>query len=294
MKKLLIILSFLFLNVCYAKNNFIMYVPHSGGIADFAARALANIEGNTIVINYPATIGSRAVPLAYERKQLLFAGSSYMVLNDILYPDYNHFDIKNNFESVVLGKVPNVVVIHSSIPAKNIAEFVSYASTAKDLRYGITTAATNVSVIEFMKLTGIKARDIPYKSGDQLSVGLLSNEINFRVGGLTSVIGLLENNKIRAIGITTEKRHKDYPSIPTVREQTGQNLIALLYYGINFPKGMKSSDIKHWKKLIGTLNTNQKYIEETNKIGASIDIIQDSKYNEWYIQQRKMYVDFTK
>lgn len=292
MKKLLLLLL-LFTNTAFA-NKFIMYVPHSGGIADFAARVLANTEGNTLVINYPATVGSRAVPSAFERKQILFAGSSYMVLNDILYPEYIHFNIKDSFESIVLGKVPNVVVIHSSIPAKNIAEFVSYALTAKDLRYGITTAASNVSALEFMKLTGIKARGIPYKSGEQLSVGVFSNEIQFRVGNLTSVIGLLENNKIRAIGITTEKRYKDYPEIPTIREQTGQNLTALLYYGINFPKGMKSNDVKYWKKLINTLNTNQKYIEETKKIGAAVDIIQGTKYDEWYKQQRKLYVDFTK
>ena len=102
MKKLLLLLL-LFTNTAFA-NKFIMYVPHSGGVADFAARVLANTEGNTLVINYPATIGSRAVPLAYERKQILFAGSSYMVLNDILYPDYKHFDIKNNFELV--SKLP--------------------------------------------------------------------------------------------------------------------------------------------------------------------------------------------
>jgi len=282
------------LNIVQAADRHILYVPHSGGIADLAARVLAKVEGNTVVINYPATIGSRAVPLSFERKQPLFAGSSYMVLNDILYPDYDHFDIENNFESIILGSVPNVVTVHPSVPARNISEFTAWSKTTTDLKYGITTTATKVSAIEFLKLTGIGARDIPYKAGEQLLAGLLGNEIQLRVGSLTTVIGSIQAQRLKAIAITTQKRHPDFPDIPTVLEQTGTNLTAVLYYGINFPRGMPDSEIRYWKKIIDGLDKNSRYIQEISKLGADIHIIQGKKYHEWRRQQRKIHVEFSK
>ena len=284
--KIILILVF-YMNTALASDRHLMYVPHSGGIADFAARVLANVEGNTVVVNYPAIIGSRAVPLAYEKKQLLFSGSSYLVINQIVYPDYKHFDIASNFDTVILGKLPNVVSLNSSIDVKTISEFKRYKFN--DLRYGITTAASHVSALEFLNLTGISARSVPYKSGDQLNMGLLSNEIQLKVGNLSSMIGLMGTNKIRVIGITTEKRHKDYPDIPTIREQTGNNLISVLYYGVSFPHGMNPSSKKYWQKLIMNIHKNEKYIQETEKLGAQFELIADKNYKKWYKDQIELY-----
>ena len=120
-------------------------------------------------------------------------------------------------------------------------------------------------------------------------MGLLSNEIQLKVGNLSSMIGLMGTNKIRVIGITTEKRHKDYPDIPTIREQTGNNLISVLYYGVSFPHGMNPSSKKYWQKLIMNIHKNEKYIQETEKLGAQFELIADKNYKKWYKDQIELY-----
>ncbi|MGE4243087.1 Bug family tripartite tricarboxylate transporter substrate binding protein [Ramlibacter sp.] len=115
-------------------------------------------------------------------------------------------------------KMPNVLVIHPSVPAYTVSEFVAYArANPNKLNYGGPIGSSlHLSGLWFNQLTRTRATHIPYPGSAQAGAALLSGEIQFMFDNLASYVQHVRSGKIRALGVSTAERSALLPDVVTV------------------------------------------------------------------------------
>jgi tripartite-type tricarboxylate transporter receptor subunit TctC len=131
-------------------------------------------------------------------------------------------------------------VVHPSVPAKNLKEFVAIAK-ARESKMTLANAGVGTSnhlVGELIQLTvGTKLASIPYKGSGPALIDLLGGQVDAHVDQLTSSMGYIRGGRIRAIGVTTAKRSQQLPDVPTLAEQGLKGFDATTITGLLAPAG---------------------------------------------------------
>jgi tripartite-type tricarboxylate transporter receptor subunit TctC len=140
---------------------------------------------------------------------------------------------------VQIADVPNVLVVNPSVPAKTMEEFIAYAK-ANDgkLNYGSTGVGTSSHLSSFMlaKRAGFNATHVPYKGADALK-DLLAGRIQFMFATIPSVMPQIQAGKLRSLAVSSLKRSRSMPDVPTVIEMGMPNFEAGSWFGFFAPKG---------------------------------------------------------
>ncbi|MGH8666256.1 MAG: Bug family tripartite tricarboxylate transporter substrate binding protein, partial [Burkholderiales bacterium] len=136
------------------------------------------------------------------------------------------------------GAVPNILVVHSSVPARTLAEFVHHAKqNPGKMRYGSPGIGfTPHLTMEFFKsMAGIDLQHIPYKSGAQAITELLGGQIHAQFNNLPSQLPNLKSGKIRGLAVTSAQRSASLPDVPTVNESGYPGFEVTVWYGLCAP-----------------------------------------------------------
>src|SRR5687768_8350410 len=132
------------------------------------------------------------------------------------------FDPVNDLTGVAMvGVGPLLVVVHPSVPVKNIKELIALAkSRAGQVNYGSagTGSVIHFAAEVFAANTGIDIVHVPYKSGAPAVAGVVAGEVPMVFMSLPSVWTQVKANRLRAIAVTTAKRSSFVPDLPTVAE----------------------------------------------------------------------------
>jgi tripartite-type tricarboxylate transporter receptor subunit TctC len=150
---------------------------------------------------------------------------------------------------VQIADVPNVLVVHTSVPAKSFDEFVAYAkANPGKLNYASTGVGTSahLSGFIFSKRAGLDATHVPYKGADALR-DLLAGRVQFMFATIPSVMAHINAGTLRAIAVTSVKRSRSLPDVPTVAERGFPGFEAGSWFGYFGPKGTPP-------EVIATLN----------------------------------------
>jgi tripartite-type tricarboxylate transporter receptor subunit TctC len=153
---------------------------------------------------------------------------------------------------VQIADGPNVLVVHPSVTAQNLDEFVALAkSNPGKLNYGSTGIGTSSHLSSFMlsKRAGFEATHIPYKGADALK-DLLAGRIQFMFATVPSVLPHLNAGKLRPIAISSLKRSRAIPDVPTVAEKGFPNFEAGSWFGLFAPKGTPEAVITTINKAV--------------------------------------------
>jgi tripartite-type tricarboxylate transporter receptor subunit TctC len=152
---------------------------------------------------------------------LLFASAAVLYFNKALYPKLS-YDIDKDL--VMLSRVsrtPNMLVVPVGAPWKSIQELVQAAKTKPgEIRFGSGGSGSSMHVIAevFAQKANVKFEHIPYKSSTQMVQELLAGQIDFTFQNIAVVMPFVKAGKLRALGVTSEKRFFLDPAIPTVKE----------------------------------------------------------------------------
>jgi tripartite-type tricarboxylate transporter receptor subunit TctC len=136
--------------------------------------------------------------------------------------------------------VPGCLVVHPSLPAKNVKEYIAHlkANPGK-LNYGAPapSSANNLEMVMFLNATGTRAEQIAYKGGaGPAMIGLLGNEVQAMFVTFSSAVNFAKQGRVRMLGVISPERNPALPEIPTMREQ-GLNMVVGSWQGLFVPKG---------------------------------------------------------
>jgi tripartite-type tricarboxylate transporter receptor subunit TctC len=149
------------------------------------------------------------------------------------------FDTLRDFTRISLyGAVPNVLVVHPSVPARSVAEFVAYAK-ANPGRLKYASSGVGLSphlTMEFLKTTaGIDLIHIPYKSGAQGNNEVLAGQVQTQFANLPSHLPNIKAGRIRALAVTTAHRNAQLPEVPSFVESGYPGFEVTVWYGLCGP-----------------------------------------------------------
>jgi len=222
------------------------YTP--GGTADMLARAvgqkLTETWGQQVIVenrpgagtNIGAEVAAKAPPDGYT----LFMPTVANAINPTLYPKLN-FDLMRDFVHIInFAKVPGIVVVHPSVPAKNVKDLIAIAKANPDkLRHGSTGIGSphHLAGEIFKSMTGVKMVHVPYRGASPAFVDIIAGHIEVYFGAMVSTLPHAKSGKVRALGVTTLKRVAAVPEIPTIDEQGLKGFETGSWFGMSVPTG---------------------------------------------------------
>jgi tripartite-type tricarboxylate transporter receptor subunit TctC len=224
-----------------------------GGALDILARLigqwLGDHMGETFVIenrpgggtNIGVDVVAHAVPDGYT---LLLVPQS-VTTNATLYPHLNFNFIRDIVPIAMISRLPLVMEINPSIPAKTVAEFVAYVKAHPgkiSMASGGSGSASHVGGEFFKMQTGIDMVHVPYRGGAPALVDLIGGQVQVMFSPLPESIAAIKAGRVRALAVTTAERSQTVPDLPTVAE-TVPGFEASTWQGIGAPKGTPAAII---------------------------------------------------
>mgnify|MGYP000866744194 CR=1 FL=1 len=151
------------------------------------------------------------------------------------------YDHQRDFAPITLiGTTPNVLVVHPSMPARTLQEFVAYARAHPGkLSYGTSAAGTSQHLaMEYFKLTAkINVVHVPYKGAAQALSDVIGGQIPVSAQSAPAVLPAIQGNRVRALAVTSIKRIVQLPTVPTMHETALPNFEVNSWYGLCAPTG---------------------------------------------------------
>ncbi|WP_092140064.1 tripartite tricarboxylate transporter substrate binding protein [Cupriavidus sp. YR651] len=220
----------------------------AGGTTDMLARSVSQhlaqrFKQSFVVDNRPGAGGNIGTEFVVRSPAdgytLLVDSVGPISINQTLYKRLNYDPLTDLMPVVQIADVPNVLVVHPSLPVKSFEEFVAYAkANPGKLNYSSTGVGTSSHLSGFMltERIGTQATHIPYKGADALN-DLLSGRIQFMFATIPSVISHIQSGKLRALAVSSARRSRSLPDLPTVAEKGFPGFEAGSWFGIFAPKG---------------------------------------------------------
>jgi len=149
-------------------------------------------------------------------------------------------------------RVPNVMIVHPSVPAKTVAEFIAYAkANPGKINWATSGNGTSVHLSGelFQAMTGTKLTHVPYRGSAPALVDMISGTVHVMFDNMPSCLPHVKAGKLRALGVTTAKRSETLPDVPTVAE-TVPGYEASAFFGMGAPKGTPPDIIEKLNKEI--------------------------------------------
>ena len=136
-----------------------------------------------------------------------------------------------------LLRVPNVMTINPDVPAKTVAEFITYVK-ANPSKVNLASSGNGTSVHLsgelFMTMTGAKMTHVPYRGSALALIDLLGGQVQVIFDNMPSVLPHIKGGKLRALAVTTEKRSDQLPDVPTL-DETVKGYEASAWFGMGAP-----------------------------------------------------------
>ena len=234
----------------YPNRPIVMIVPQAaGGTNDIVGRLVSQklgevLGGSVVVENRPGAggnIGTQAVARgAKDGYALLMTISSSQAINPALYKNPG-FDPVKDFRPVsLIGAVPNVLLVHPSFPAKNVAELLALAK-AKPGHYQYASAGNgtlNHLLGEMLNnMAGVSLQHVPYKGVAPAINDVLGGQLPMLFASLPSSLAHIKAGKLRALAVSGATRSPVLPDVPTLAETVaGYN--GTLWIGLFAPAGV--------------------------------------------------------
>jgi tripartite-type tricarboxylate transporter receptor subunit TctC len=201
----------------------------AGGSSDIVARLIGQwlserLGQQFIIENRPgagSNIGTEAVVNAAPDGCTLLMITAANAINASLYDKLNFNLIRDLAPVAGIMRVPNVMEVHPSFPAKTVPEFIAYAkANPGKINYASAGNGTSqhVSAELFRLLAGINMQHVPYRGAGPALTDLLGEQVDVMFDTLPASIEYIRAGKLRALAVTTAIRSEAVPAVPTVSE----------------------------------------------------------------------------
>jgi tripartite-type tricarboxylate transporter receptor subunit TctC len=226
-----------------------LVVPSSpGGSTDIVGRLLAQklseLLGQQVVIDNRAgagtMIGNELVAKSPPDGYTVLMGISTLAIIPAMYANVRYDALKDFAPISQAVTLPNVLVVHPSVPARSVKELIAVGKTRRaQIVSGSAGTGTSphLSLELFRTMAGIDVVHVPYKGSGQAIIGLISGEIAVLFPALPTAMPHLKTGKARALGVTTAARSQAMPDLPSISEAGLRGYEATQWFGVLAPAG---------------------------------------------------------
>ncbi|ODS71371.1 MAG: MFS transporter [Bordetella sp. SCN 67-23] len=227
--------------------NLIVPFP-TGGTTDVLARALGqemtkSLGQSVIVESKPgagATLGADYVAKARPDGYTLLMGAVHHTIASSVYKKLPYDFQRDLVPITTVALVPNVLVVNTGIPAKNVQELIALAKASPGkLAFGSNGTGTGQHLIgaQFESMSGTKLLHVPYKGSGPLTTDLLGGQIAMSFDTVTPVLPFIKSGKLRPLAVTTIQRSSALPDVPTMDESGLKGFDMGTWFGVLAPAG---------------------------------------------------------
>ena len=250
------------------------YAPGGGG--DTLARLLsaplhAQLGQFIVVDNRPGAgtiLGTDVVAKAAPDGHTLLINTSAFTINPSLQRKLP-FDPLRDFIAVQkLVSLPNVLVVHPSIPVNSVRELITYAKANPGLSYASSGTGTGAHLAGalFQSMAGLNLVHVPYKGGGAVMPDVIAGRVQMSFATLPSSLPHVRSGKLRALGLASKTRSPALPDLPTISEA-----------------GLPGYDASNWMGLFVPAKTPSAIVTQID--GAFRDVMQRSGIQEKVLAQ---------
>jgi tripartite-type tricarboxylate transporter receptor subunit TctC len=188
----------------------------AGGVLGSEQAAKAPPDGYTLVMG---TTGTHAI-------------------NASLYAKPSYDPVKDFVAITPAALLPNMIVAHPSVPARNVRELIALAKTRPgELSYASSGNFLYLSGALFTSMAKISMLHVPFKGGSQAMPSVMAGEVATSFATIVSSLPLVKEGRLRGIAVTSAKRFPSAPEYPTVAESGLPGYTAVAWYGLFAPAG---------------------------------------------------------
>ena len=259
-----------------------LIVPFIAGSApDLAARQAAQrltdgLKQQVVVENRPGAAGNigaevtaRAKPDGYT---LMLMTSSHLH-NQYLYAKLHYDPIKDFAPITLLTRLPGLMVVPPSSPAKTVAEFVAFAKGRPgQLNYGSggVGSLAHLSAEAFRHAAGIDYIHVPYKGAPDIVLALLGEQVHVGFPTMGNAVEPARQGTLRALAVTGAKRTPVLPMVPTLLEAMPQGFVLEAWLGLAAPAGTPSEVIDRVAAILVASRNDAVFRATLEKDGSEV------------------------
>jgi tripartite-type tricarboxylate transporter receptor subunit TctC len=259
-----------------------LIVPFAaGGTADVLGRVVAQqlgaLTGNRVVVeNRPGSagnIGAEVVAHGPSDGSVLLLGTIGIHAASKIYRSLPYDPVKELQPVTILAEVPNVLIVHPSVPAKDLKEFLALAK-AKPGALNFGSAGNGSSTHMIAELFKLKAKvdltHVPYRGSAPALNDLVAGRIQLMVENLPTALPFIQSGDVRALGVTSATRSASLPDVPTIAEAGVPGYEATAWFTIAVASSVPPATVAALNSDIHKVLQEPAVIERFKALGAVI------------------------
>jgi tripartite-type tricarboxylate transporter receptor subunit TctC len=252
----------------------------AGGGNDIVARLMGQWLSERLgqpfmVENRPGAdtnIATEAVVRAPPDGYTLLLASASNAINATFYDKLNFNFIRDIAPVAGIMRVPSVMVVHPSVPAKTVPEFIAYAKANPgkiNMASGGRGAPSHLAGELFKMMAGVGMVDVPYRGTGPALTDLIGGQVQVLFLALTSSFQSIRAGKLRALAVTTTARSEALPDIPTFGDFL-PGYEASQWYGVGAPKNTPTEIIDRLNKEVNAGLADPKFKAQLADLGGTV------------------------
>ncbi|WP_298259742.1 tripartite tricarboxylate transporter substrate binding protein [Bradyrhizobium sp.] len=291
----------------YPNRTITMVVPFPpGGSTSIVGRIIADkmseLLGESIVVDNRGgaggTVGSKSVAKSEPDGYTLLLGyTGTLAIAPSLYRNAGYDPRKDFKPNGMIGSSPSSLVVHPSFPAKTVAELVAYAkANPGKVNFGSAGIGTvgHITGEYFAQATGVKIVHIPYKGTGPAISDLLGGHIPMSFSPIATTAGNVKGGLLRALAVTSARRNKLLPEVPTMIEAGVTGFDAVLVYGLVAPAGTPPGVIDRLNKALRDALASDAVKKQLELDGTEITPSTPQQYADFIDKDEKKWSELVK
>ena len=279
----------------------------AGGPTDVLARIAAervspSLGQQLIVENRSGAGGNLAGEMAARNDAdgytLLIAGQAILAINKALYKKLS-YDPATDFAFVgMLGVIPNVLLVNpKTVPVNSLAELIALAkSKPGEISYGSNGpgSLTHLTTAIMAHQAGVEFLHVPYQGAAPLMTDLLAGRIGMTFTAASAALPLVQSGQLRALAVTTGKRSRFSPDIPTLVESGFPSLDAPTWFGVVVRTATPAPILGKLRGEFNAAITSEGYSKALEKSSTEVLLVSPDASDEFLARERKLWSDAVK
>jgi tripartite-type tricarboxylate transporter receptor subunit TctC len=267
----------------YPSRSVRLIVPAApGGNPDVLARVLSQKLTESfgkpfVVENVPGAGGIAAAEMTAKSPAdghvLMFSDSGSLAVAVALYPNLSYKPLTDFTPVTALAAVPTVLVVHPSVPASSLRDFVQLAKDKPGgLSYGSagTGSIHQLTMAGFAAQMGIEVLHVPYRGGTALVAAVLGNEVQAGWSGIPNVLEPIRAGMLRVLCISTEHRSASLPDVPTAMELGVAGFDIATVIGLLGPAGVPREIVSRLQQAVARALREPDVVQRMTALGMEL------------------------